>query len=860
MASELVARDHEQREVLAAVRQGTGAVVRGEPGMGKTALAQAVADRLTRAGERVVWVVATAASQPMPYGALAPLLPDDLPALHPALVLNHVARELASAHDGRPALLVVDDAQFLDDQSAATILGLASTRGARLLVTLRSGATPPDAVEALWRDGFVSRIDVAPLDRAGAHALLVHGLGGEVAGATVELLWQRTRGNALYLCELIRYGRAEGRLRDVGGVWLWQGDLEVPPRLADLLERRFAGLSEAGLDALAALVLGEPLALDVLERIVPASAIAEVEGRRLVAESERGGAVFLGFDHPLLATAAEPHLTATRRRRIADALAATTASLGEALDVVRRARWQLMGGGPPDVGLLLDGARLVLLHRPALAVRLAERALARQPTVAATLLLSDARAEMGEIDRAREVLATAAALARDDDEHLAVHLGGVAFTAWPDRRPRAAIDRLAALRPTLPERFATDIDSTAALITLFAARPAAASALAEEVLRLQPARACAIRATTAQVGALALLDRPQEAAVATAALEALVATGPVSPYALGLAHAMMALARWTRWDGNQVPLTDPASARWPVPALSAWDSARTEQVAWPLLEGASRLIEGHVTIAVSHLREALAQQCAGEGEFRSEAVALLAVALAAAGQPHAAAAVLARDPPDELAVFPGLERWARSAVEAASGGGRAAELALEAAAEARDAGALVSVTAYLSDAARYGAARRAAAELADLGWEFRSPLAAARARGIEARATGEGKALLAAAEAHAAIGILGPALPLAELAAAALGRDASGARQRAQNLAGDLRRRLRLALPADQPVTPLTRRELEIARLAAAGTSDRDIAAALVVSVRTVESHLATVYRKLNIAGRRQLRDVIAPA
>ena len=40
--------------------------------------------------------------------------------------------------------------------------------------------------------------------------------------------------------------------------------------------------------------------------------------------------------------------------------------------------------------------------------------------------------------------------------------------------------------------------------------------------------------------------------------------------------------------------------------------------------------------------------------------------------------------------------------------------------------------------------------------------------------------------------------------------------------------------------------------------SDRDIAATLVVSVPTVESHLAACYRKLDISSRQALRDVLA--
>jgi DNA-binding NarL/FixJ family response regulator len=61
----------------------------------------------------------------------------------------------------------------------------------------------------------------------------------------------------------------------------------------------------------------------------------------------------------------------------------------------------------------------------------------------------------------------------------------------------------------------------------------------------------------------------------------------------------------------------------------------------------------------------------------------------------------------------------------------------------------------------------------------------------------------------------------------------------------------------DTGLPRLTERESEIARLASTGLSDREIAASLVVSVRTVESHLASAYRKLGIVSRRNLRAAL---
>jgi DNA-binding CsgD family transcriptional regulator len=87
------------------------------------------------------------------------------------------------------------------------------------------------------------------------------------------------------------------------------------------------------------------------------------------------------------------------------------------------------------------------------------------------------------------------------------------------------------------------------------------------------------------------------------------------------------------------------------------------------------------------------------------------------------------------------------------------------------------------------------------------------------------------------------ALALAERARAEL--LAAGARPRRSALSG---------------VKSLTQRELEVARRAAEGKSNREVANSLFVTVKTVEWHLSHVFHKLDVSSRRQLAHVLGTA
>lgn len=105
-------RDEEVAHVCALVRRGRGVLLAGPSGVGKTSLASLVGGALESADWTVVRVVASRTAATIPFGALAALLTPGgtLGDGTPALVQARAG--IASLAAGRPAVMVVDDAQM----------------------------------------------------------------------------------------------------------------------------------------------------------------------------------------------------------------------------------------------------------------------------------------------------------------------------------------------------------------------------------------------------------------------------------------------------------------------------------------------------------------------------------------------------------------------------------------------------------------------------------------------------------------------------------------------------------------------------------------------------------------------------
>ena len=825
-------------------------VVAGESGVGKTALVAAVGLELARRGRPVASIIATVTGRSLPYAALGALLPDTDEPLHPGLVTAMLARRLDGPHGSDPPVLIVDDAHLLDDPSAVAVLGLVTRGAARVVLTVHSGAGAPGAVTAIWKDGPAEPIDLHPLDRAEAAELLAGLLGGPVARSTAELFWRSTHGNPLHVSELVHYGRSHQQLDDSTGVWYWRGAAAAPPRLAVLLEHRFDGISMQAAAALDIVAVGEPLTLDDLVELAGAAAVTELEDHRLIAIDRDVVTTVVRFAHQLLAAAWTRRLGSTRRREIARSLLDADLTT----DPVLRASWILEAGAADEASAtaLRAGARASLLGDPTAALRMAEAAAHGDPSPESLLLVADALAELGRAADSRRAVAQAAARAHSTNDQVLVALSDAALSTWSERDPRRAFEALRAAQRRLDASGGGDITSAMALIALFGGHPRVALRLADACLAAGPVPAAAARAGVVRAAALAVCDRVTEAATAAEQLLRELPGAGATPYTIGMAHALSTYVSMCQWTEHE-PAIRAVPGRWPVPSPDD-EPATASKVSWPLLEGVRTHLQGRLDVAIPWLREAVAIQRSGEGQFRSEATAGLIVALSEAGRVDEAADLLATEPPDDVALTPDLEPWARAAVVAGRGHvGQAAELALGAARRAASVGAVTASIWCLEDAARYGRAAEAAAVLDGLRSAIGSPLSRLRAAAIDAWAAGDAEALLAAAQFNAHHSLWGRARELAVASLTAPRADSAPGRAKAVALVEQLDERLGVA-SMTLDVTPLTRREAEVARLAARAMTDRQIAAELFVSARTVQSHLASVYRKLGIASRGDLR------
>ena len=417
--AELLGRDSEQaalRRLLDSAETGpAGLLFDGEAGIGKTALWREGIALARERGFRVLTCEAAPTETPLSFAALGDLL-DEVPlssrkrlpppqrkALETSLLLiepgdgkaDHRAVSVAvltlirSLGAKSPILIAIDDVQWLDASSARVLafvlrrlrggpIGLLMTRrsdeasGGKPLLELDSGDELGRATESLT---------LGPLSLGAIRRLLTEHTGHRIPRAVLNQLYRATGGNPLYALELARLGFEDSLAAPVQPI-------PVPEPLRALVTERLVALPEPTQETLLiAAALAEPT-VELVRAAGGGSLTEAIESGAVELEGDR-----IRFTHSLLASVLYAEAPPDHRRDLHKRLASV------ALGVEERAWHLALGNNTPDakVATELDAAATHAAARgaPEAAAELYEHAARLTPPE-----------QSGEINRRRHEAAT----------------------------------------------------------------------------------------------------------------------------------------------------------------------------------------------------------------------------------------------------------------------------------------------------------------------------------------------------------------------------------------------------------------------------------------------------------------------
>ncbi len=828
-------------------------VLRGASGIGKTTAAAAVASALAARGRTVVPIVALAELRDVPLGALAPLLSASSVATHDDVTARLGELMAIVGRNASDYLLVVDDAPLLDEASAAALYQLVRVFAVPALLTARDEHELTGPVARLLHENLVDVLDLGGLSLDETRTVLSRHLGDEPRPDSLQRLFEATRGNPLFLRELTFAAERAHRVT-AGPHGVEVAPARVPAHVIDTVAGRLDALSpdQRALAELVAVAQPWPLsAVSAVERHV----LDDLLDAGVLAETVAPASGFLHLAHPIYAEALLAALTSAqrddRRRTAAERLLLVDEP------PLRFAALCLLSdaSAPLDADDLIWAAEYALLAGDhARAAQAAARALDQRQDAHAALVHASALSALGtDLDAADAAFELAAQLAESSGDLEARALVEVRWgqhTALRRLDPAAAASRASALLPSLTSAAASVLTPD---LTKWRLMAGDASALgAPLVAHDNESSAAALGAAigTAMMATMAgHVDEARRAVHAGRPLADRFAA--VQPFAGGLLDLSAFLVEVA--DGRIAEATAFAEQRRLEPFA---DTAGVWSYALALVHvHAGRLSEARplALLAVQQLRW---RDIAG---LLGPALALAATVHAQRADIAAAESLLAEltdaQRADVKVVMQEAEARAWLAL-ADDDRERAIALITPAVASGVELGHLLLAALTGSTALRLGAAAAVRPLLAAASEASPSPLVHHIA------------ALAAALDEQNASAVLDTADALEQAGLVACVHGALLEAVTWPTIDRMLERRLRVAAAelggAVEPVRSirslrseagLTEREWDIARAAARRERSREIAERLGVSVRTVDNHLASVYRKLGVSGRAELEN-----
>ncbi|GAA1621532.1 helix-turn-helix transcriptional regulator [Georgenia ruanii] len=320
----------ESEVVASLLERGVSVLLVGEAGVGKSQLATTAVESRKGLGRGGRQAAARGPRQRVVRLSGASLTPD-LPLEEVSPVLRGLLRDEDDvATDtgtlGVP-LLRVEDAHLLDHRHAHTLAGLARQGQAQLLITLHSTGASQSPWLQLWKDEIAERVDIAPLDAASVEELLTVALGGPLTTATCVRIMDRSQGNPFYLRELVRAELEAGTLVERRGIWVGLADAPPGPRVIDMVRHELDRLDPPVREALDLVALAGELPVSRLSGLVHEGAVDELVRLGLVvtgqSRPERGLVPVVEVRHPMYGEAVRELVPPDRCRRLYGAVRGT---------------------------------------------------------------------------------------------------------------------------------------------------------------------------------------------------------------------------------------------------------------------------------------------------------------------------------------------------------------------------------------------------------------------------------------------------------------------------------------------------------------------------------------------------------